>query len=78
MPFEHALWKIGGTLARLAPATIGDERALEGYINTDIRILSDRWMLIGRQVHTDYGKFIDPHTPSKKVRHASRHLEATT
>lgn len=59
MPFEHALWKIGGKLSRLAPAALDDEEALEDYISTDIGILNDRWMLIGRQVHTDYGKFID-------------------
>jgi hypothetical protein len=43
MPFEHALWKLGGTLTRLAPTAHDDEKALEDYISSDIGILSDRF-----------------------------------
>lgn len=59
MPFEHALWRIDTGLDRLLSAVLDDEAALEDCIDADIRILSDGWLVIGRQVRTDYGGFID-------------------
>jgi RecB family endonuclease NucS len=35
------------------------EDALEDYIFRDITILNDGWLIIGRQVATDSGKFMD-------------------
>lgn len=59
MPIEHALWRIDQKLTRLTEATLESERALEDYITSDIGILNERWMLIGRQVRTDFNKAVD-------------------
>jgi hypothetical protein len=59
MAIEHAIWKVGTKPERLQPAMLESEKALEDMINADISILSDRWMIIGRQVNTTYGGYID-------------------
>ena len=61
MPLEHALWRIGtgGALTRLVVAKMETEEALEDFIFRDVAILNDGWLIIGRQVATDFGKFID-------------------
>src|SRR5688572_29373112 len=59
MPLEHALWRIGSDLSRLPIAKMNTEEALEDYIFRDPNILNDGWLIIGRQVATDFGKFID-------------------
>jgi len=59
MPLEHALWRIGAPLSRLPVARMDAEDELEDYIFRDVTILNDGWMIIGRQVATDFGKFID-------------------
>ena len=59
MAIEHAIWKVGTKPERLQAAMLESEKALEDMIKADISILSDRWMLIGRQVNTTYGGFID-------------------
>ena len=43
----------------LAEASLDTERQLEDLICEDPTILSESWLLIGRQVATAYGKFID-------------------
>lgn len=59
MAIEHAIWKVGAKPERLQPTQLESEKALENMICADVSILSDRWMLIGRQVPTSYGGFID-------------------
>jgi len=59
MPFQHTLYRIGQGLTKLSPDKLEKEAVLEDYISQDMNILSDRWMLIGRQVYTDFGKYID-------------------
>jgi len=59
MPFQHTLYRIDQGLTKLSPDKLEKEAHLEDYIAQDMGILNDRWMLIGRQVHTDFGKFID-------------------
>lgn len=59
MPFQHTLYNIGQELTRLIPTKMDKEEVLEEFIHQDMSILNERWMLIGRQVHTDFGKFID-------------------
>jgi len=59
MPIEHAIWKIDESPQRLAESTLRTEQELENMITADVSILSDQWMLIGRQVTTPYNKFID-------------------
>jgi hypothetical protein len=59
MPIEHQVWKIGESPQQLQTASLIDENELEDMICQDISVLSDQWMLIGRQVQTAYGKRID-------------------
>jgi hypothetical protein len=59
MPVEHAIWKVGDTPERLKDSKLDTENALEEMIFKDISILNDGWLLLGRQVLTAYGKFID-------------------
>lgn len=59
MPFQHTLYRIDQGLKALTLTSLDKEESLEGFIFQDIGILNDRWLLIGRQVRTDYGKFID-------------------
>jgi hypothetical protein len=59
MPVEHAVWKVGNTPERLKDSKLDTENVLEEMIFKDVSILNDGWLLIGRQVLTAYGKFID-------------------
>ncbi len=59
MPIMHAIWKIGDKPKSLAEVSLGKESLLEQMIVDEPEILSDRWLLIGRQVHTMHGGYID-------------------
>jgi len=59
MPFQHSIYRIDEKLTRLSLTSLEKESILEEHIAEDIGILDDRWLLIGRQVFTDYGKYID-------------------
>lgn len=55
MPVKHRLWTVGEQPTQIATTTLADERALEEMIVAAPEILSDQWMLIGRQEVTDGG-----------------------
>ena len=59
MPVEHAVWRIADVPQRLMESTLDNEQELEDLILRDTGILSDQWLLIGRQVVTAYNKLID-------------------
>ena len=59
MPIRHAIWKIGTRPEPLVEVSLGKEALLEQMIIEDPMILSERWLLIGRQVRTTHGGFID-------------------
>jgi hypothetical protein len=59
MAIEHSIWKICNHPEKLQQVKMDNEDLLEDLIFKDISILSDGWMLIGRQVRTDYDKRID-------------------
>jgi hypothetical protein len=59
MPVEHAIWKVGKEPQRLLEVSLGTEQVLEDMIVSDPRIISDDWMLIGRQEATSHGGRID-------------------
>lgn len=59
MPIFQAMWRIGDRPERLHPAKVSSERQLEDLIVEDPSILDGNWMLIGRQVQTDFKGFVD-------------------
>jgi hypothetical protein len=61
MPVEMALWRLEGNRSVPIPSSSLDaERRLENVLEQDISILGlDRLLVIGRQVPTKYGKFVD-------------------
>ena len=59
MPLHQAIWRLGQQGNRLRPAKLQSERSLEDYIVADPEILDPNFMLIGRQVQTDYKGYID-------------------
>ena len=59
MAIQHGIWKIGETPKALKPVSIDSEELLEQQIFQDISILNSNWLLIGRQVYTDFGKPLD-------------------
>lgn len=59
MPIEVGIWRLGAKPEKVSMAAIDSELKLENALVEDISILSSQLMLIGRQVATSYGKFID-------------------
>lgn len=59
MPIRNAIWTVGAQPQLLAEAKLPSERELENMIVAAPRILSDQWMLIGRQERTGAGGIID-------------------
>ncbi len=59
MPIRNAIWTVDGKPRQLSEGRLPSERALEDMIVSSPRILSDEWMLIGRQERTASGGFID-------------------
>src|SRR5690625_4661316 len=59
MAVQHGIWKIGEKPQPLVAIRLDSEALLEEQITRDISILNSGWMLIGRQVYTDFGKYID-------------------
>lgn len=59
MPIRNALWSVGSPPKPLVEAKLQNEKLLEDMIVVAPSILSDGWMLIGRQERTVAGGFID-------------------
>src|SRR3990172_947930 len=59
MPIRTTLWKVGPQPQPLPEASLAKEQLLEDMIVTTPRMLSDEWMLIGRQEDTGFGGRID-------------------
>lgn len=59
MPIQHALWLVGSHPQPLTSGKLPSEQLLEDMIVQDPRILSNEWMLIGRQEITTFGGRID-------------------
>lgn len=60
MTLEVGLWRAEGEqLTRLAPSRVGLESDLENYIESDPALLGQSLLLVGRQVPTDHGGFVD-------------------
>lgn len=59
MPLEFGLWRVDDKPVRVAARPMSMESKLEDLIEADPEILGRPLLLIGRQVPTDHGKFID-------------------
>lgn len=60
MAVEMGLWRADGDkLSRIVPTSIGLESQLETYIESDPTMLGETLLIIGRQVPTAFGGFID-------------------
>lgn len=59
MPVHNVIWRVGAAPQRLADAVLPSEKTLEDMIVAAPSILSDEWMLIGRQEDTGHGGRID-------------------
>jgi hypothetical protein len=59
MPIRTTLWKVGPQPQALSESSLAEERLLEDMIAAAPRMLSDEWMLIGRQEDTGFGGRID-------------------
>src|SRR4051812_14364884 len=60
MPVEMRVWRIDGDRPRpLTAAVLPSEAALEDFLEQDPSLLGIRLLVIGRQVRTPYGKYID-------------------
>lgn len=59
MPIEVALWRMGGKPVRIDYEPMQAESKLEHVLFADISIIDPNLLLIGRQVPTAYGKFVD-------------------
>lgn len=59
MPIKTALWKIDQHPTELRESVLETEKLLEDMIVAEPRMLSEEWMLIGRQIATGFGGFID-------------------
>lgn len=61
MAEEIKIWQVenGERLMEINRSKLDFEERLESWLNQDISILSADLLIIGRQVETDYGKYID-------------------
>src|SRR5712692_12083637 len=59
MPIRHAIWKIATLPQPLTESSLTSEKLLEDMIVAAPRLLSDEWMLIGRQEDTGFGGRVD-------------------
>ncbi len=59
MPIRTAIWKVAGQPEPLAESSLENGQLLEDMIVAAPRLLSDEWMLIGRQEDTGFGGRID-------------------
>lgn len=59
MPIQTTIWKVGSKPEMLAESILATEQLLESMIVSDPRLLSEQWMVIGRQEPTGLGGRID-------------------
>lgn len=59
MAIQTALWKVSTQPERLISSSLASEKLLEGMIVSAPQLLSEEWMLIGRQEDTGFGGRID-------------------
>ena len=56
---EFGLWNVDGDPVRMAPVPMALESRLERLLEADPSLLGQDVLIVGRQVPTDYGKYVD-------------------
>jgi hypothetical protein len=59
MPVELGVWRIGEKLQRVSMSPMKSEAKLEDLVASDLSVVSPNLMLLGRQVPTAFGKYLD-------------------
>ncbi len=59
MPIEVGIWRLGDKLEPIGYSRMDKENRLESVLTDDLTVVDPGFMLIGRQVPTAFGKFID-------------------
>lgn len=60
MPSTMQVWRVSGDgLRQLDSANVAFEKQLEDWIEADISLIGLDGLIVGRQVRTDHGGFID-------------------
>ena len=59
MPIQQSLWRLTSSAEKLQHARLTSEKQLEDFIVDNPEMLDPNWMLIGRQVQTDFKGIID-------------------
>ncbi len=59
MSIQHRVWRVGKSPLRLPETTLSSEQLLEDMIVASPEILSDQWMIVGRQEDPGLGGRID-------------------
>ena len=59
MPVELGVWRVDQGLQAVPHQAMANEKKLEDLIESNISVVAPHLMVIGRQVQTSYGKFLD-------------------
>ena len=59
MSINQVIWKIGDNVDQVKETKLVNEEELEVIIQKTPSVLNDGWLIIGRQVQTEYNQYID-------------------
>jgi RecB family endonuclease NucS len=59
MSLRQAIWTVCPKPEALLSASLATEKLLEDIIVAEPRVVSDAWLLIGRQLRTSHGGIVD-------------------
>jgi hypothetical protein len=59
MAILQTLWKMSNGIVEIKESKLNLEKELEEALETNIEILNKSWLIIGRQVITNFGKYMD-------------------
>lgn len=59
MPINQTIWQISGKVEQIKESKLDNENELESVLQSNIEILNENWLVIGRQVQTRFNKYID-------------------
>jgi hypothetical protein len=59
MPINQTIWKISNGVEEIGKNKLDSELELENVLESNIEIINENWLIIGRQVRTFSNKYID-------------------